>query len=103
LTGVNLNKRGFLAFTFDGRYKLGRFYSPSAFNTPKTLDQLFSENDVQMFDLKDDPDEMHNLGLDRDKHRDTILRLNGSLNDLMAREVGANDGFFLPESVRPKK
>lgn len=103
ITEVNRNQRGFLAFTFDGRYKLARFYAPNAFNTPKTLDQLFKHNDVQAFDLQNDPDEMRNLALDREKHGDTILRLNGLLNDLMAREVGVNDGRFLPESVRPKQ
>jgi arylsulfatase len=100
---VNLNKRGFLAFAFDGRYKLGRFYAPNAFNTPKALDQLFKHNDVQVFDLKNDPEEMQNLALDQEKHTGTILRLNGLLNELMAREVGINDGRFLPQSVRPKK
>jgi len=103
ISTVNLNNRGFLAFTFDGRYKLGRFYAPNAFNTPTTLDQLFKHNDVQVFDLKTDPEEMQNLALDREKHKDTILRLNGLLNDLMTREVGVNDGRFLPASVRPKK
>src|SRR5262249_17038645 len=88
ITEVDLGKRGFLAFAFDGRYKLGRFYAPSAFNTPKTLDQLFKYNDVQVFDLATDPEEMQNLALDRDKHKETILRLNDLLNDLMAREVG---------------
>jgi len=102
ITEVNLNKRGFLAFTFDGRYKLARFYAPNAFNTPKTLDQLFKHNDVQVFDLKSDPEELRNLALDKEKHKDTILRLNSLLNELMAREVGVNDGRFLPESVRPK-
>jgi hypothetical protein len=28
--------------------------------------------------------------------------MNGLLNQLIAREVGANDGPFLPEAVRPK-
>jgi hypothetical protein len=28
--------------------------------------------------------------------------MNGLLNQLIAREVGANDGQFLPEAVRPK-
>jgi arylsulfatase len=103
ITDIDLRKRGFLALTFDGRFKLGRFYAPNAFNTPRTLDQLFEHNDVQVFDAKNDPEEMQNLALDRDKHKDTILRLNGLLNDLMAREVGVNDGRFLPESVRSKK
>jgi arylsulfatase len=103
ITEVKLDKRGFLSFVHDGRYKLGRFYAPNDFNTPKTLDELFKQNDVQIFDLKTDPDEVHNLALDQEKHKGTILRLNGLLNDLMAREVGVNDGSFLPDAVRPKK
>ena len=58
---------------------------------------------VLTIDLKNDPDEMHNLALEREKHAETILRLNGLLNDLMAREVGVNDGRFLPDAVRSKK
>ena len=30
------------------------------------------------------------------------LRNKGLLNELMAREVGVNDGHFLPPAVRPK-
>ena len=103
LTEIDLNKRGFLSFVFDGRYKFGRFYAPNAFNVPKTLEQIFTYNDVQLFDLKEDPDEVRNLALDPEKNRETILRMNELLNDLMAREVGVNDGKFLPEVVRPKK
>jgi arylsulfatase len=103
LTEIDLNKRGFLSFVCDGRYKFGRYYAPNAFNTPKTREQIFEYNDVQLFDLKDDPDEMHNLALDREKNGETILRMNALLNDLMAKEVGVNDGKFLPEDVRPKK
>jgi arylsulfatase len=103
LTEIDLNKRGFLSFVFDGRYKFARFYAPSTFNAPKTLDQLFKHNDVQLFDRKADPDEMNNLALDREKNGETILRMNALLNDLMAREVGVNDGKFLPEAVRPRK
>jgi arylsulfatase len=103
LTEIDLSKRGFLAFAFDGRYKFGRYFAPNAFNAPKTLEQIFQYNDVQLFDLRDDPDEVRNLALDREKNRGTILRLNALLNDLMAREVGVNDGKFLPEVVRPRK
>jgi arylsulfatase len=100
---INLDKRGFLLFVFDGRYKLGRFYAPSTFNTPQTLDQLFKFNDVQLFDLKEDPDEMRNLALEPEKHREVILRLNALLNEFTAKEIGVNDGSFLPEAARPKK
>ena len=99
----DLTKRGFLSFVFDGRYKFARYYAPAAFNTPQTLDQILKYNDVQLFDLSEDPDELHNLALDRDRYKDTILRMNALLNDLMAKEVGKNDGAFLPTAVRPKQ
>ncbi|MFZ4775621.1 MAG: hypothetical protein ACOYM3_09675 [Terrimicrobiaceae bacterium] len=44
---------------------------------------------------------MTNLALDPDKNKDTLLRMNGLLNDLLAKEVGANDGSFLPAVIRP--
>jgi arylsulfatase len=96
-----LNKRGFLSFVFDGQYKFARFYSPRNFNTPVTLEQILRNNDVQLFDLKNDPLETHNLALDPEKNQALILRMNALLNQLMAREVGKNDGSFLPAAIRP--
>jgi len=102
VTQVKLGKRGFLSFVFDGRYKFARYYAPAAFNTPQTLEEILRNNDVQLFDLESDPDEMRNLALDPEKNRATILRMNGLLNELMAKEVGVNDGRFLPQDIRPK-
>jgi hypothetical protein len=97
-----LNKRGFLSFVFDGRYKFARYYASANFNTPETLEQILRNNDLQLFDLKNDPLEVHNLALDIEKNKDLILRMNGLLNELMAKEVGKNDGSFLPAAIRPK-
>jgi arylsulfatase A-like enzyme len=97
-----LDKRGFLSFVFDGRYKFARYYAPANFNTPETLDQILRNNDLQLFDLKNDPLEVRNLALDTEKNKDVILRMNALLNELMAKEVGKNDGSFLPAAIRPK-
>jgi arylsulfatase len=97
-----LDKRGFLSFAFDGQYKFARYYAPANFNTPVTLEQILRNNDVQLFDLKNDPLEMHNLALDPEKNQDLILRMNALLNQLMAKEEGSNDGSFLPATIRPK-
>src|SRR5262249_5389643 len=102
LSQINLEKRGFLSFVFDGRHKFARFYAPKAFNTPTTMEELLKFNDVQLFDLKEDPGETRNLILEPDKNKQLAMRLNDLLNDLMAKEVGTNDGKFLPEEVRPQ-
>jgi arylsulfatase len=98
-----LNKRGFMSFVFDGRYKFARYYAPAAFNSPQTLRDIFKQNDVQLFDLKSDPDELHNLALKPESHKEVILRMNALLNELMDKEVGKNDGALLPAAVRPKQ
>ncbi len=88
LSEANLSKRGLLALAFDGRYKFGRYYAPTACNTPRTLDEILKNNDVQLFDLQNDPQEVRNLALEPEQNRETILRMNGLLNDLIAKEVG---------------
>ncbi len=100
LTEVNLNKRGFLVFTFDGRYKFARFYAPNAFNTPKTFDEIIRNNDIQLFDLTTDPTEAHNLALEPEKNKALIMQMNELLNSLIAKEVGVNDGNFLPAPLK---
>lgn len=99
----DLGKRGFLTFAFDGRYKLARYYAPDAFNTPSTVAELFQHNDVQLFDLQNDPNELSNLALEPERNGETLLRMNLLLNDLMAKEVGVNDGNFLPTVIRPTR
>lgn len=101
LSQVNLNKRGFLAFVFDGRYKYGRYYAPNNFKTPKTLDELLANNDLQLFDLQNDPNETKNLAVNFKDNAQLILRMNSLLNNLMAKEVGKNNGDFLPVEIRP--
>jgi arylsulfatase A-like enzyme len=98
-----LGKRGFLSFVFDGQYKFARYYAPANFNTPETLEQITGNNDLQLFDLKSDPLETRNLAADPEKNKELILRMNALLNELMAKEVGKNDGSFLPAAIRPKQ
>jgi arylsulfatase len=98
----NLSKRGFVAMTFDGRYKFARYYAPDHFNTPWTLKDILDWNDLELYDLQNDPEETNNLALYPERNKELILRMNKLLNELIALEVGENDGSFLPESVRPQ-
>jgi arylsulfatase len=96
----DMTRRGFISFVFDGRYKFARYYAPDDFNTPKTLEELLANNEIELFDLETDPDEVVNLGVDTQTHKDLILRMNDLLNRMIAREVGVNDGSFLPQVLR---
>ena len=75
----------------------------AAAQQPFTLEQILRNNDLQLFDLKNDPLETRNLAVDPEKNKDLILRMNTLLNELMAKEVGKNDGSFLPAAIRPKQ
>ena len=75
---------------------------PTAINTPRTLEEILKNNDVQLFDLQNDPEEMHNLALEPEKNRETILRMNALLNDLIAKEVGNAAVQFLTKFIGPK-
>jgi arylsulfatase A-like enzyme len=81
---------------FDGRYRFSRYFSPVQFNTPKTMEELRAKNDLEVYDLQADPDEMTNLALDPKKNGDLIVALNQATNDRIADEVGVDDGSFLP-------
>jgi hypothetical protein len=41
ISDAKLDKRGLLSFAFDGRYKFARYYAPTAFNAPQTLEDIF--------------------------------------------------------------
>ena len=80
----------------DERYKFSRYFSFRDFNTPATLEELRARNDLELYDLARDPDEMVNLAHDFARNRDLIAAMNAKLNALIAREIGPDDGSFLP-------
>ena len=80
----------------DERYRFTRYFSFRGFNTPTTLDALRANNDLELYDLRADPDEATNLAYDFDANRDLIASMNAKLNALIAGEIGVDDGSFLP-------
>jgi arylsulfatase len=90
-------KRGAIRSVFDGRCKYSRYFSPKQHNQPRTLEGIFEQNDVELFELEADPDEMQNLATEPKKHGDLLLAMNGKMNALIEAEVaGPDDGSFLP-------
>lgn len=79
---------------FDGRYKFARYFAPDQHHIPTSWEMLLRLNDLELYDTLRDPDEIVNLAspANRDKNRALILRLSKMTNDLIAREVGVDDG-----------
>ena len=92
-------QRGAMRGLITPRYKFARYFKPVQHNTPGTWDALTAHNDLELYDLQADPREITNLATNA-AYRDTLLGLNNQLNTLIAREIGADDGRFLPIYLR---
>lgn len=92
----NFHNRCDIRSVFDGRYRFSRYFAPIAFNTPGTFEELTANNDLELYDLQNDPDETDNLAMDPRANGDLIMAMNAKLNGRIAEEVGVDDGAFLP-------
>ena len=92
----NLSKRGAIRSAFDGRYKLNRYFSPLEHHTPRSIEELYANNDVELFDLISDPNEMNNLAMDPKSNDEVLVAMNDLLNLLIETEVGEDVGQMLP-------
>ncbi|MBS0580667.1 MAG: sulfatase-like hydrolase/transferase [Proteobacteria bacterium] len=97
--GPDMRKRGAIRSVFDGRYQFSRYFSPKQHNRPKSLEAIFELNDVELYDLQQDPLERTNLALDRKKNAAVIEAMNAKLEALIEREVGEDVGQMLPGGV----
>jgi arylsulfatase A-like enzyme len=92
----NMKKRGSLRTVFDGRYKFTRYFAPVDRNQPKTIEELYRWNDVELFDLERDPAELKNLAADKDANSALIMAMNAKLEAIIKSEIGVDDGREMP-------
>jgi arylsulfatase A-like enzyme len=91
----DFNYRGAIRSVFDGRYRFSRYFSPIRFNHPTTYEALVADNDLEVYDLQEDPEETRNLAQDGAAKRELMMALNDKLNARIDQEVGEDDGRFL--------
>ena len=91
----DMKKRSNIRTVFDGRYKYSRYFNSQDHNRPTSIEEIMKANDVELFDLDKDPDEVINLALDK-KNQDLLLAMNDKLNRLIDNEVGNDNGSHLP-------
>ncbi|UCC52729.1 MAG: sulfatase-like hydrolase/transferase, partial [Anaerolineaceae bacterium] len=91
----DLDKREVFRGVFDGRYKLVRYFGLAHYNLPQSVEELLAKNDVALYDLHKDPEEMDNLADPENPSYDEELlaRINKKLNALIVDEIGDDRGM----------
>jgi arylsulfatase len=94
----NMENRELFRGIFDGRYKLVRYFGLAHYNLPGSVDELLSLNDVSLYDLQLDPEEMTNLADPENPGYDEKLleMMNEKLNALIETEIGEDKLIFEP-------
>lgn len=95
--GPDLKKRGTVRSVFDGRCMFSRYFSPTEHHKPTSLGDLYTYNDLELFDRANDPDDVTNLAANRDTNGDLVLAMSGKLESTIAAEIGVDDGGELPD------
>jgi arylsulfatase len=94
----DLDKREMFRAVFDGRYKLVRYFGMGHYHLPSSVQQLLADNDVALYDLQSDPEEMDNLADPAHPNYDeaVLSMMNQKLNALIAEEIGEDTAMFTP-------
>ena len=93
----DLRKRGTLRMAVDGRYKVTRYFGPTQHHIPNTIDQLYENNDVELYDLQKDPGEMTNLAATKGQNQELVMKMNAKLSSVIKEEIGADNGGEMPD------
>jgi arylsulfatase A-like enzyme len=91
----DMDKREVFRGIFDGRYKLVRYFGLAQYNSPQSVEELLASNDVSLYDLQNDPEEMNNLADPENPSYDEELlaSINKKLNALIVDEIGDDRGM----------
>jgi arylsulfatase A-like enzyme len=92
----DLQKREVFRCVFDGRYKLVRYFGLGGYNLPASVEQLLADNDVALYDLLLDPEEMDNLAdpVNPKYNEELLSAMNQKLNALIEEEIGEDKALF---------
>jgi len=98
MDGPKYAEKMFYRSVFNGRYKFTRHFSAKEHHLPQDMETLMAHNDVELFDLRTDPDELYNLARKPGQNRDLIMEMNAKLNQLVQDEAGSDDGSYMPRA-----
>lgn len=93
---AGVGRRGQMRAVYDGRWKFARYFKPTQHHVPRDWSTLIGLNDLELYDTLTDPGENANLAVRPQEASARLLAMNDKLNRLIEREIGIDDGRFLP-------
>lgn len=92
----DLDKRTLFRAVSDGHHKLVRWFSPTQYDTPRTVQELHATSDVALYDLLADPGETRNIGepTHPDYDEELVAQMLDKLVHLIDTELGQDDAPF---------
>lgn len=92
----DMDKRTFFRAVSDGRHKLVRWFSPTQYGIPATVEELYATSDVALYDLVADPGEMRNIADPErpDYDADLVAAMLKKLVSLLEEELGQDASPF---------
>lgn len=78
------------------KYKYSRWFTPGDHHMPENWSQLMGRNDLELYDIENDPLELNNLAQDPEAYKSILMMLNNNLNKLIEKEVGEDKGTYFP-------
>ncbi len=96
VAGRDFSKRGFMRTIITARHKFSRYFAPGDHHRPASFEELWSRNTLELFDLVEDPGERRNVARGDGAARALVAELDAQLSTLIEREMGNDDGHWLP-------
>jgi arylsulfatase len=94
---IEWSTRSFYRGVTDGRYRFARYFSPNNHHSPDSWQALLAGNDLELYDDREDPQNLTNLAAEPLRYHELIETLNRKLLLLLKHETSApDDGRHMP-------
>ena len=91
-----LDEHNFFRGVVDQQYKFCRYFRAIHHHAASTWEVLVENNQLELYDIINDPEELINLALQPERYQTLIMTMNDKLEQIIAAEIGEDLGAHMP-------